>query len=294
MGEVVKIVSPSPMAKDEGDASLRPNVAPNRLQFLFPASDFVGLPASQRFLVALNFRGDQTQSQAVDRIFPDGEWWMSTTDKTSATLSRVFADNHGPNKTLVHTGLYTQHILGSGSPRDFADGMRFQKPFYYDPSQGNLLIEHIWRTTGSPVPQPVLDIQSSPEFTLLAGGNPDAASGNLFTGRSITQFEFAAGPPGDFNQDGTVDAADYVVWRKGLGTNYSEADYDQWRGHFGETAGSGAIAPLSRVPASAAPLSAAVPESPSFLAGCALMSLYPRRWNKPAKGNGFLCDDIWR
>ena len=35
--------------------------------------------------------------------------------------------------------------------------------------------------------------------------------------------------PGDFNWDGRVDTADYVVWRKGLGTEYDESDYDVWR-----------------------------------------------------------------
>ncbi len=39
--------------------------------------------------------------------------------------------------------------------------------------------------------------------------------------------------PGDFNQDGHVDAADYVAWRQGLGTTYTQADYDVWRAHFG-------------------------------------------------------------
>jgi hypothetical protein len=46
--------------------------------------------------------------------------------------------------------------------------------------------------------------------------------------------------PGDFNSDGKVNAADYVVWRKGLGTTYSQGDYSVWRSHFGQTAGSGA------------------------------------------------------
>jgi T5SS/PEP-CTERM-associated repeat protein len=46
--------------------------------------------------------------------------------------------------------------------------------------------------------------------------------------------------PGDFNGNGIVDAADYVVWRKGLGTTYIQADYDIWRTHFGQTAESGA------------------------------------------------------
>jgi hypothetical protein len=46
--------------------------------------------------------------------------------------------------------------------------------------------------------------------------------------------------PGDFNSDGTVDAADYVVWRIGLGTTYTQSDYDLWRVNFGQTSGSGA------------------------------------------------------
>jgi hypothetical protein len=45
---------------------------------------------------------------------------------------------------------------------------------------------------------------------------------------------------GDFNGNGNVDAADYVVWRKGLGTTYTQNDYNVWRAHFGQTSGSGA------------------------------------------------------
>ena len=45
--------------------------------------------------------------------------------------------------------------------------------------------------------------------------------------------------PGDFNADGTVDAADYVVWRKTDGT---QQGYDASRRNFGTTVGSGAEA----------------------------------------------------
>jgi hypothetical protein len=48
---------------------------------------------------------------------------------------------------------------------------------------------------------------------------------------------------GDFNADGSVDAADYVVWRDKLGTLFTQFDYGMWRDHFGQTAAStGAIA----------------------------------------------------
>jgi hypothetical protein len=43
--------------------------------------------------------------------------------------------------------------------------------------------------------------------------------------------------PGDFNGDNKVDAADYVYWRK---NGLSAQDYQIWRTHFGQTAGSGA------------------------------------------------------
>jgi hypothetical protein len=47
---------------------------------------------------------------------------------------------------------------------------------------------------------------------------------------------------GDFNHDGFVNNADYVVWRKNNGT---AADYNIWRAHFGTTFASGAVSPLA-------------------------------------------------
>jgi hypothetical protein len=66
---------------------------------------------------------------------------------------------------------------------------------------------------------------------------------------------------GDYNSNGTVDAADYAVWRKFNNTttalpndstpgNVDNADLDVWRAHFGESAGGG-LAPRAN---------AAVPE----------------------------------
>lgn len=54
-------------------------------------------------------------------------------------------------------------------------------------------------------------------------------------------------PPGDYNGNGVVDGADYVVWRKGLGTTYNQTHYDLWRAHFGELAPAG-LAAGSQVP----------------------------------------------
>ena len=58
--------------------------------------------------------------------------------------------------------------------------------------------------------------------------------------------------PGDYNFDGTVDAADYVVWRK---RNGSQTEYNTWRSNYGKPPGSGS--------SSAAGIQAAVPEPAS-------------------------------
>jgi hypothetical protein len=80
--------------------------------------------------------------------------------------------------------------------------------------------------------------------------------------------------PGDYNRNGSVDAPDYVVWRKTLGqtgaglaadgdddNQVGSGDYDIWRANFGQTAGSDAALP------SAETLPAAVPESATLALG---------------------------
>jgi uncharacterized membrane protein len=54
-------------------------------------------------------------------------------------------------------------------------------------------------------------------------------------------------PPilGDFNGNGIVDAADYVVWRKGDGPIFTQDDYNDWRANFGRMPGSSTGAELS-------------------------------------------------
>jgi hypothetical protein len=65
--------------------------------------------------------------------------------------------------------------------------------------------------------------------------------------------------PGDYNDDGVVDAADYVVWRDNLGQSVllpndpssgvvTQDDYGVWRANFGSTLRSGFGAAVTTVP----------------------------------------------
>lgn len=56
------------------------------------------------------------------------------------------------------------------------------------------------------------------------------------------------GSDGDFNGDTIVDAADYGVWRKGLGTTYTQTDYDVWRTHFGQGTSAAANSSATGIP----------------------------------------------
>lgn len=61
-------------------------------------------------------------------------------------------------------------------------------------------------------------------------------------------FDDSVGLAGDFNLDGVVDAADYTVWRDGLGTTYTQGDYDTWKNNYGATLASSSSATAASVP----------------------------------------------
>ncbi|MDZ4818031.1 MAG: hypothetical protein SGJ20_03560 [Planctomycetota bacterium] len=102
----------------------------------------------------------------------------------------------------------------------------------------------------------------------------------------LTRFVVGAGLPGDFNADGSVDAADYVVWREKLGTTFplnsnaddtgasagvvDVADYDLWRANFGRTS-QNASATLTAIPE---------PYSAVHLLGTALAFAFRGRRNR--------------
>jgi hypothetical protein len=102
-----------------------------------------------------------------------------------------------------------------------------------------------------------------------ASGCPPGSPNSQVTANTPTQFPNTAGqidlratapgPTGDYNGNGTVDAADYVVWRNTLNQTVSmgtgadgsgdgtvdDADYNFWRARFGDTVpGAGSATPV--------------------------------------------------
>jgi hypothetical protein len=106
---------------------------------------------------------------------------------------------------------------------------------------------YVWRP-GEPKPaEPTVTavdtVFESGRAGILFNENDDGVQG-VFRFAAAQDMPFDDGLDGDFNNDGSVDAADYVVWRKGLGGDFTQDDYNVWRANFGRTAG-GAAAGLT-------------------------------------------------
>jgi hypothetical protein len=106
-------------------------------------------------------------------------------------------------------------------------------------------------------------------------------------GATLISDSFVVLPTGDYNRDGAVDAADYIVWRKTIGQSVSafagadgdgdrritQADFLLWRANFG-------------ISVSNTAQTAAVPESPSLVllvlaTLCGSVLLRTSAWSSP-------------
>jgi len=82
----------------------------------------------------------------------------------------------------------------------------------------------------------------------FAAGSSSVSSN--YHGFRIARLAPVTALPGDFNGDGQVNAADYTVWRDGLGSTYAAADYVVWRDNYGATSPAVALAQSVPEPAS--------------------------------------------
>jgi T5SS/PEP-CTERM-associated repeat protein len=107
--------------------------------------------------------------------------------------------------------------------------------------------------------------------TFGAADLPALGAGRMWQVRyTATAASLAVTQAGDYNDDGTVNAADYVVWRQLIGGPYNPradgdtngvinaADYAIWRANFGSVAGSG-------FGGSSGTTVGTVPEPPTFI-----------------------------
>ena len=254
------IVVPNSLATSDGNFFHDGGAVPVRVMQIYDASQFSAV-SGPVLITQLAYRPDTAPGPSGPRLLTL-QIFASTTSRTVAGLSSTFAENIGSDNALIFNGTQTwntANLPGGGNTKQFDILAPLTTPFLYDPGAGNLVLDFQIASAGGVAIRRDA-VSGSPTVNFVAAfGSATATSGNVLGFGFVTQFTVQpiSQLPGDYNQDGAVDTADYVVWRRGLGITYMQTDYHVWRAHFGQTAGGGAGATAS--------VRAAVPEPASWL-----------------------------
>lgn len=113
---------------------------------------------------------------------------------------------------------------GGGTTQDFVYAYNLGGTAPYTPDGGAVASGNTFTITG-------LDPNEQIAVRLFARNS----EGEFSPGITATATTGAATLQGDYNQDNTVDAADYVLWRKNPSQHGNAPGYTTWQTHFGES-----------------------------------------------------------
>jgi autotransporter-associated beta strand protein len=193
--------------------------------------------------------------------FPNIEWQIGALD-TNSDFAGTIVDGGGAISSVTKVGTGTLTLTGAntytGDTAVEAGTLSISSAYLANAadvllSTGALLNLNF---AGSPDVIDSLFIDGISQAVGIWGavGSGAQFESALLTGTGTLQISTFVPPPilaGDYNDDGVVDAADYVIWRKAEGTmtvlpndpiggTIGLAHFNQWRGNFGATgAGSG-------------------------------------------------------
>src|SRR5262249_37249225 len=157
---------------------------------LYDASQFAALGGPVLITGAV-LRPDASQVGSGSQTFADITIFLSTTSRSAATLSSTFADNLGPDNTMVFSGpltISTADLPGPGGTKPFDIMFPFTTPFVYDPRAGNLLSDS--QITDASSPGLVLDfVSNNPAAGAVAAlGSATAATGTVQPIGAVTEY----------------------------------------------------------------------------------------------------------
>jgi hypothetical protein len=140
------IVVPSAYANKEGEAysvdAPFNQGTPARYQALYPASQFVPPLANGGWIYGIGFRVDERETEDTQVQVQNLEIHASTSPRTGQ-MSDTWADNIGPDETTVVPNGLTLILKSTHghSPNPFDLQILFKNRFFYDPNNGDLLID---------------------------------------------------------------------------------------------------------------------------------------------------------
>lgn len=230
------------------------SMAPGYAYGGLPASQIISLPANLNLVEQIYF--DDT-TIADPRVAID-VFYNSTVPNSQKDFMTVFGDDYGTPTQVANHFLPT---IGTESTGLQAWGVfRHLDALAAYTFTGDLTAKDIALGNGSPAEAYMGKWNDGTPVTPLSATDlPDPAG--YFAGAYVVDWDSAANPRhdflmvpdptplGDYNRNGAVDAADYILWRHTLNPNSTGladgnhnnqvdiGDYDIWRAHYGETAG---------------------------------------------------------
>jgi hypothetical protein len=149
---------------------------------------------------------------------------------------------------------YSHDYSGQNVP-DFANGtLASGGHWYFTPGNYDIVTGSQHNSRANAITQ-TIDVSTGETGEAIANGNAAFDLSAFFStydgqpDRGFVRVEFISGAPGDYNADGTTDAADYVVFQKNVGTVSTlpndpnvgtvidDDQYNTWMSNFGESGG---------------------------------------------------------
>jgi len=181
-------VAPANMATQDsayGSGTLRGTY---RIQLIYGATHF---PPGALLITELRFRPDYQYGEPFSVTLSNFQVSLSTTPKAPDALSPTFAQNVGPDATVVFSGPLNLSSAFTGpptGPKDFDIVVPLTTPFVYAPAAGNLLVDlrnYVASTASRLSGQSRLDDLAS---RLVGGVNAD--SGGSDSGAEAIQLTY--------------------------------------------------------------------------------------------------------
>ena len=168
------VTTPGSVKTTEGNSdNLYPfNGDPIRYQQIIAATEFSG---GAGWITQIRLRPDAASGAAFSETLNSVQINLSTTATSPEGMSKTFAQNIGPDETIVYQGalaLSSAFTGPSAGPMALDIVITLQKPFYYDSTAGNLLID-VRNFLGGKTTQ--FDAQDAPDTTARVW-NPDVNS----------------------------------------------------------------------------------------------------------------------
>lgn len=163
-----------------------------RYQQVYAAGEF---GATSGLITQIRFRPDASAGSAFSATLPNVQIALSVTSASALTLSPTYADNFGSSQTTVYSGalaLSSSFTGPSDGPKDFDVIVNLQTPFFYNPANGNLLMEVKNFVPVTTTPFDAVSSTAVVNRVFNLDNNPNATSGIVFNGIAglVTQFLF--------------------------------------------------------------------------------------------------------